>query len=249
MSEIRGVLQAPNDQELAFHKLEGRGPTLVWHCGAGADMQGSKAQALADWAARSGRAMVRFDYSGHGASSGRMERGTIGAWREEALCVLDELVEGPAILVGSSMGGWLACLVALARPERSKALVLLAPAVDFTSKLIWARLPSTARQAIRSEGIWWRPGEGGGRGLPVTRTLLEEGRRWSILPGPIAIRAPVRILQGGADQDVPAHHAAAVARALQSQDVVFTLIKDAGHRLSRPQDLARMIAAADEVSA
>jgi pimeloyl-ACP methyl ester carboxylesterase len=210
-------------------------------------MEGSKAVALADWAARKGRAYLRFDYFGHGQSSGAFEDGTIGRWRSDALSVIDQLTDGPLALVGSSMGGWLACLAALARPARVKALVLIAPAADFTEKLITPDLSAEARAALLKDGRWIRPAEYDDVGYAITARLLEEGRAWSILPGPVPIACPVRILQGGRDTDVPWRHALALAEAIQGEDVIFTLTKDGDHRLSRPQDLARMTAAVEEI--
>jgi pimeloyl-ACP methyl ester carboxylesterase len=232
---------------IAYRRTQGDGPTVVWLGGFHSDMEGSKAVALADWAARKGRAYLRFDYFGHGQSSGAFEDGTIGRWRGDALSVIDQLTDGPLTLVGSSMGGWLACLVALARPARVKSLVLIAPAADFTEKLITPDLSAEARAALLEDGRWIRPAEYDDVGYAITARLLEEGRAWSILPGPVPIACPVRILQGGRDTDVPWRHALALAEAIQGEDVIFTLIQDGDHRLSRPQDLARMTAAVEEI--
>ncbi|HTK35405.1 MAG TPA: alpha/beta hydrolase [Caulobacteraceae bacterium] len=239
-AETAGVLDRGGER-LAWRRMEGRGPTVVWLGGFRSDMTGTKAQVLADWAAGQGRAFLRFDYFAHGASSGDFTDATIGRWREDALAVIDTLTEGPLILVGSSMGGWIACLAALARPERVQALVLIAPAPDFTDKLMEPALPPQAKAALAREGVWMQPSQGGEAGYPITAAMLEDGRRWSVLPGPVAIAAPVRILQGGEDEAVPWRHALALAEALQSRDVVFTLVKDGDHRLSRPQDLERLI--------
>jgi hypothetical protein len=205
-------------------------------------MTGSKAQALADWATSEARDFLRFDYFGHGVSSGDFASGTISHWREDVLAVLDELTSGPVVLIGSSMGGWLACLAALARPERVKSMVLIAPAADFTDKLMQPSLGPEALLAIEQDGHWMRPSDYGDEGYPITKALIEDGCQWSILPGPVAIDCPVRILQGGQDPDVPWAHALALAQALMGPDVVFTLIRDGDHRLSRPQDIARLIA-------
>jgi pimeloyl-ACP methyl ester carboxylesterase len=209
-------------------------------------MTGSKAQALADWAASEGRDFLRFDYFGHGASSGDFKHGTISLWRDDALAVLDELTSGPVILIGSSMGGWLGCLAALARPERVASLVLIAPAADFTDKLMQPSLGPEALLAIEQAGFWLRPSDYGDEGYPITKALLDDGRQWSILPGPVQIACPVRILQGGQDPDVPWDHALSLAQALDGPDVVFTLIRDGDHRLSRPQDITRLIAVVSE---
>lgn len=245
MSEETGYLTRPDGERLAFRRIAGRGPTLVWLGGFKSDMAGTKARALADWAVAAGRAYVRFDYFGHGESSGDFAKGTITRWRDDALGVLSELVPGEAVLVGSSMGGWLACLAAMAAPERIRAMVLIAPAPDFTEKLMAPGIPPEGRADLERDGVWLRPSLYGDP-YPITRALLEDGARWSILPGPVPIEVPARILQGGADPDVPWVHALELAHALKGDDVVFTLIKDGDHRLSRPQDIARLISAAEE---
>jgi pimeloyl-ACP methyl ester carboxylesterase len=247
MSETRGFLERPDGERLAWRRVAGAGPTLVWLGGYRSDMTGTKAEALADWARENGRAYVRFDYFGHGESTGDFVQGTITRWREDALAVVDEMIDGPLVLVGSSMGGWIACLAALARPERIHSMVLIAPAPDFTSKLMPTRLPPEALEAIRDAGVWMQPSDYGDPN-PITRLLLEDGARWSVLDSAVPIEAPVRILQGGEDPDVPWRHALELAQAIKSRDVVFTLIKDGDHRLSRPQDIARLVAAVDEAA-
>ena len=247
MAETTGYLTRDDGARLAWKRVEGRGPTVVWLGGFKSDMAGTKAQALADWARASGRAYLRFDYFGHGISDGEFREGTISRWRADALAVLDHLVEGPVVLVGSSMGGWLACLVAMAAPARIAALVLVAPAADFTEKLMRPGLPPDGRAALARDGVWLRPSPYGEEPYPITRALLEDGARWSILDSEVPIEAPVRILQGGEDPDVPWRHALEMAQAIKGRDVVFTLIKDGDHRLSRPQDIARLIAAVEEL--
>ncbi|HSV04692.1 MAG TPA: alpha/beta hydrolase [Phenylobacterium sp.] len=247
MAEQAGYLTRDDGARLAWRKIDGRGAAVVWLGGFRSDMTGTKAQALAEWAQAAGRSYVRFDYFGHGASDGDFQQGTITRWRADALAVLEALVEGEAVLVGSSMGGWLACLAALAAPERIKAMVLVAPAPDFTEALMKPGLPPQGRAALEREGVWLRPSLYG-EPYPITRTLLEDGARWSILPGPVPIEVPVRILQGGEDPDVPWTHALELAQAIKGEDVVFTLVKDGDHRLSRPQDIARLIAAVGEVA-
>ena len=248
MTETRGFLERPDGERLAWRRVAGEGPTVVWLGGYRSDMAGTKAEALADWATTFGRGYLRFDYFGHGDSSGDfVEGGAITRWREDALAVIDELTEGPLVLVGSSMGGWIACLAAMARPERICALVLIAPAPDFTARLMPSTIPPEGLAAIQDAGVWLQPSPYGGPN-PITRRLLEDGARWSILDAPVPIEAPVRILQGGEDPDVPWRHALELAQALKSRDVVFTLIKDGDHRLSRPQDLARIVAAVGEVA-
>ena len=244
MGERSGKLDRTDGETLAWRRVDGEGPTVVWLGGFRSDMTGTKAQALADWADASGRTCLRFDYLGHGESSGDFQaKGTITRWREDALAVLDELSEGPLLLVGSSMGGWISCLVAMARPKRVAAMVLVAPAPDFTEKLMAPEIPPDGQAALAADGVWLRPSEYGDP-YPITRALLEDGARWSILGAePVPIAVPVRILQGGADPDVPWRHALELAQAMKGCDVVFSLIKDGDHRLSRPQDIARLLAA------
>jgi pimeloyl-ACP methyl ester carboxylesterase len=246
MSETSGFLTRPDGARLAWRRVAGQAPTVVWMGGFRSDMAGTKAQVLADWAQEAGRDYIRFDYFGHGESDGDFAHGDITRWRADSLAVLEELVEGEAVLVGSSMGGWLACLVAMAQPERVRALVLVAPAPDFTEKLMTPEIPPQGQADLADKGVWLRPSEYG-EPYPITRNLLEDGARWSILPGPVPVAAPVRILQGGADPDVPWRHALELAQACTSEDVVFSLIKDGDHRLSRTQDLARLVAAVSEL--
>ncbi|THD60110.1 alpha/beta hydrolase [Phenylobacterium sp.] len=248
MTEHVGFLARPDGETVAWRAVDGQGPAVVWLGGFRSDMTGTKAEALAGWAQAKGRAFLRFDYLGHGESSGDFQaKGTITRWREDALAVLDELVEGPAILVGSSMGGWIACLAAMARPQRVSAMALIAPAADFTEKLLAPEIPPDGRAALAADGVWMRPSEYGDP-YPITQALLEDGARWSILGSePVPIDVPVRILQGGVDPDVPWRHGLELANALSGQDITFTLIKDGDHRLSRPQDIARLIAAVEDL--
>ncbi len=248
MGEISGFLDRPGGARVAWRRVEGAGPTVVWLGGFKSDMTGTKAEAIADWAAATGRDYVRFDYFGHGASSGAFRDGTVTGWRADALAVIDDLTQGDVVLVGSSMGGWLACLAAMVRPERVKALVLIAPAPDFTEKLMTPEIPSEGHAALAADGVWLRPSEYG-EPYPITRALLEDGARWSILGGaPIPIDVPVRILQGGQDPDVPWRHALELANTLKGDDVVFSLIRDGDHRLSRPKDIARLIGTLEDVT-
>jgi pimeloyl-ACP methyl ester carboxylesterase len=247
MRETSGFLERPGGERLAWRRVAGSGPTVVWLGGFRSDMAGTKAQALADWALAEGRSYLRFDYFAHGESSGDFAQGTITRWREDALAVLDELVAGPAVLVGSSMGGWIACLSALARPAQVVGLALIAPAPDFTEKLMGPEIPPEGLADLAAHGVWQRPSLYGDP-YPITRNLLEDGARWSILDAEVPIEAPVRVLQGGADPDVPWRHALELANAIKSRDLVFTLIKDGDHRLSRPQDIERLIAAVAELA-
>lgn len=246
MQETSGHLEREPGVKLAWRAVEGRGPTVVWLGGFRSDMTGTKAQALADQAVATGRAFLRFDYSGHGESGGDFTDGTIGSWRADALAMIDRLTAGDLILVGSSMGGWLACLCALARPDRVKGLVLVAPAADFPQALMVPEMTAGDRAALDRDGVWMRPSEYGDP-YPIARRFLEESAAWNLLPGPVAIDLPVRILQGGADPDVPWRHALALAEALSARDLVFSLVRDGDHRLSRPQDIDRLLAFVDEL--
>lgn len=246
MTEDAGRLLQPDGETLAWRRVAGAGPTVVWLGGFRSDMSGTKAQALADWAQARGHSFVRFDYFGHGESSGAFEAGTISRWRTDALAVIEALTEGPVVLIGSSMGGWIASLLALVKPERVAGLLLIAPAPDFTEKLMAPEMTATDREDMDRTGVWLRPSDYGDP-YPITRQLLEDGATWSILPGPVAINCPVRILQGGADPDVPWRHALALAEAITGDDVVFSLIRDGDHRLSRPQDIERLLATLDEL--
>ncbi|MGF1463272.1 MAG: alpha/beta hydrolase [Maricaulaceae bacterium] len=233
-------LLTPAGHRLAYAQSPGAGPGVVWLGGFRSDMTGSKATFLHQALAEAGRGFLRFDYFGHGASEGAFEDGTISIWREDALAVLDALCDGPQILVGSSMGAWIALLAALARPETVKALVLIAPAPDFTETLMWARFSPQVKSEILQTGAWLRPSDYDPAGYPITRALIEDGRRHLLLGRPIPIAAPVRILQGAADEDVPMAHALRLLDDLTSEDVIATVIKGGDHRLSAPADLERL---------
>jgi pimeloyl-ACP methyl ester carboxylesterase len=238
---------------IAVRARDGDSPGLFWLGGFKSDMAGTKALALDAWAAERGRACVRFDYSGHGISGGEFTDGTIGRWLEESLAVFDAFCEGPQIVVGSSMGGWIALLLARAISRRASSratlagLVLIAPAPDFTEELMWKAFPPEVRHTIETEGAWLQPSDYGDP-YPITRKLIEDGRNHLLLGGSISTGCPVRILQGAQDLDVPWRHAFALTERLPSDDVVLTMIRDGDHRLSRPQDIARILAAVAEFS-
>lgn len=243
----------PAARAIAVRTRDGGGPGLFWMGGFKSDMKGTKAAALDDWAKAQGRAMVRFDYSGHGESGGAFDDGTIGRWLEESLAVFDTCCRGPQVVIGSSMGGWLALLLmrALAgrpaRPEASIAgLVLIAPAVDFTEELMWKRFPASIRDEIEQKGFWLRPSAYSEEPYPITRALIEDGRQHLLLGGMIESGCPVRILQGVQDPDVPWQHTVELTARFARDDVVLTLVKDGDHRLSRPEDIERLIAAVAE---
>jgi pimeloyl-ACP methyl ester carboxylesterase len=235
-------LSRPDGETLAYRKREGAGPTVVFLGGFKSDMTGTKATALDACAAATGRAYLRFDYFGHGASSGAFTEGTIGRWIDDALAAIDALTEGPLVLVGSSMGGWIATHVALARPARVAGLVTVAAAPDFTERLIWGGLDQAARAALVREGVRHEPSAYDHDPYPLTWTLVEEGRRHLLLGGPVGIDIPVRLHHGLADADVPWTLSVELAERLTSADVVVTLVKGGDHRLSGGADLARLVA-------
>ena len=217
------------------------GPTgLTWLGGFKSDMTGTKATALADWAKRARRHFLRFDYFAHGASSGTFTEGTIGRWHEDALAMIDEKAVGPQILIGSSMGGWVALLTALARPERVRGLVLIAPAPDFTEALMWEGFPAEVKEMLQRDGVYRQPSEYDEEPYEISMKLIEEGRNHLLLGKSIPITCPVRILQGMKDEDVPWNHAMRLVEMLESTDVTITLSKSGDHRLSTPADIERL---------
>jgi pimeloyl-ACP methyl ester carboxylesterase len=239
-------------RRIAVRARTGSAPGLFWLGGFNSDMRGTKAIALDAWAAERNRACVRFDYSGHGESGGAFVDGTIGRWLEETVAVFERFCAGPQVVIGSSMGGWMALLLAREMAQRPAGraslagLVLIAPAPDFTEELMWKGFSPEARHQIETNGGWLRP-SAYGEPYPITRALIEEGRNHLLLGGSIDVGCPVRILQGAQDPDVPWQHAFALAHRLPADDVVLTVIQDGDHRLSRPQDIARIIAAVAEI--
>lgn len=235
-------LERPDGQTLAYLKraAKANAPGILWLSGFKSEMTGTKAAALDAWAERTGRGYTRFDYFGHGASSGDFRHGTISRWREDALAVLDKVTNGPQLLVGSSMGAWIALLAALARPKRVAGLMLIAPATDFTEALLWEHLPEKARRDIETNGEWLRPSAYDLDPYPITRTLIEDGRKHLLLGRSIPVRVPVHILQGLDDPDVPWPHALALVDKLESADVALELVKGGDHRLSTPPEIARL---------
>ena len=234
---VNDALHRDGEERLAYFRRGGSSPGIVWLGGFKSEMTATKASALDDWSARAGHAFVRFDYFGHGASSGDFRHGTITRWRDDALAIIDELTTGRQILVGSSMGAWLALLAALARPQRLAALLLIAPAVDFTQSLLWNRLDANMQEEILTKGEWLRPTIYGSEPYPITRTLIEDGRKHLLLGRAINLSCPIRIVQGMEDPDVPWMHAVKLVEAL-GPDTHLTLVKNGDHRLSKPHELA-----------
>src|SRR6516165_12042620 len=251
--EFMDIGSGPDQRAIAVVAQAGEAPGIFWLSGFKSDMRGIKAQALAAWALKSNRACVRFDYSGHGQSAGEFLDGTISRWLEESLAVFERFCRGPQVVIGSSMGGWIALLLArevARRPNDTSiaGLVLIAPAPDFTEELMWKSFSPEIREEIDSKGVWFRPSQyGDGTPYPITRALIEEGRNHLLLGSSIDVGCPVHILQGARDPDVPWRHAFALVQRLPAEDVVLTMIQDGDHRLSRPQDIARIIAAVSEM--
>ena len=224
----------------------GKAPAIVWLGGFKSDMTSTKAAALDVWAEANGHACLRFDYSGHGVSGGDFRDGTIGQWLDEAVAMIEAFGGPRPVLVGSSMGGWLALLATLrlkaaGSPHHPSGLVLIAPAVDFTETLMWAQFPQEIRRQIEETGVWLRQSEYSDDPYPVTRTLIEDGRRHLLYGKPFHLGCPVHILQGGQDPDVPAAHVMQLVEHLPQDRVTMTLIPDGNHRLSRDEDIAKLV--------
>lgn len=239
---------------IAVRRRAGCAPGVCWLGGYRSDMRGTKAQALDEWAARTGHACVRHDYSGHGESGGAFAEGTISTWLAESLAVFDAASEGPQVLVGSSMGAWIALrmvqeLAKSGAAQRVAGLVLLAPAPDFTTDLVEPTLTEAQTRDLDLKGYFEEPSEYGPDPYIYTRKLIEDGRANRVLTGPIDTYCPVHVLQGMADPDVPYTHALKLVGLLPSDDVTLSLIPGGDHRLSRPQDLAMMIQAVESVIA
>jgi len=241
-------LTLPDGASIAYHAMRGKSPGVLFLSGFKSDMTGTKASALAAWCAVQGRAFLRFDYLGHGRSSGIFTDGTIGTWRDNALAVLDRLTEGPQVLVGSSLGGWLMTLVALARPDRVAGLVGIAAAPDFTEDLMWAAFDEKTRAQLVQTGRIDLASDYEPESYPITLRLIEEARRHLLLRGPIELRRPVRLLHGMADKEVPWQTSIKLACQIDGGDVVVLLIMDGEHRLSRPSELERLCAVIAELA-
>jgi pimeloyl-ACP methyl ester carboxylesterase len=246
------TLSLPDGTRIAYRRLAARAgdarPGIVFLSGFASDMTGTKGTALAAWAKERGQALLRFDYSGHGQSSGAFRDGTVGRWTADALAAIDRLTEGPQLLVGSSMGGWIMLLAALARRERVAGLVGIAAAPDFTEDLMWAKMSSETRVRLLADGVIHQPSQYQDAPLEISRALIEDGRRHLLLRAPIDMRCAVRLLHGMADPDVPWQTSARLAERLTGDDVTVTMIKDGAHRLSRQEDLQRIFAAVAELS-
>jgi pimeloyl-ACP methyl ester carboxylesterase len=243
------TLARPLGATIAYRRFAGTGPGIVFLGGFRSDMTGTKALFLEDYCRRQGRAYLRFDYFAHGQSSGDFAEGTISRWRDDAVAVIDSLTEGPQVLVGSSMGGWIMVLAALARPERVAALVGIAAAPDFTADLLPRRLSDAQRRELQKHGRVVLASPYDPAGYLYTKALVEDGNRNLVLRGDIALACPVRLLHGMADESVPWRQSLMLAERLASADVVVSLVKDGDHRLSRDEDLARLARLLDALAA
>jgi pimeloyl-ACP methyl ester carboxylesterase len=241
-------LQRPDGNSVAFARTEGREPTVVFLGGFRSDMTGTKAMALEEWAQRTGRAYLRFDYLGHGQSSGRFEDGTIGRWLDDSLTVIDAKTSGKLVLVGSSMGGWLSLLVALKRTERLAGLVLIAAAPDFTERMLLKGLSAEDRAILQRDGRLERPSQYSPEPSVFTWKLIEEGRHHLVLDKKLSLPCPVRLLHGQSDPDVPWEYSLQIAQHLDAPEVITTFVKGGDHRLSTPSDIARLVATVEELA-
>lgn len=237
-------------RQIAVRRRAGEGPPLVWLGGFRSDMGATKAMTLDAWAKRQGRPLVRFDYTGHGESTGVFAEATISTWLADAQAVVAAYAPENPILVGSSMGGWIACLVACARAGNRRTapsgLVLIAPALDFTQSLLWDRFTPEIRAQIERDGAWLRPSAYDPTPVPITHALIQDGQRHCLLRANFDPGCPVHILQGMDDPDVPYTHTLRVVERLPKAGTLLTLIADGDHRLSRPQDLQRLLTTVTE---
>ena len=235
------ILTREDGATIAYRRSAGKAPGVVFLGGFMSDMTGTKARTLHEFCAARGQAFLRFDYFGHGASSGAFADATVGRWKDDALAALDRLTDEPQVLVGSSIGGWLMLLAALARPQRVAALVGIAAAPDATEALMWRRFPESVRTTILTAGAMRIPSDYSPEGYLITRALIEDGRRHLLPERDIGIACPVRLLHGMADPEVPWQTSIDLASRLRAADVQVTLVKDGDHRLSRPSDLALLL--------
>ena len=241
-------LQRGDGNTVAYATIPGRAPTVVFLGGFRSDMTGTKAVALEAWAENRGQAFLRFDYLGHGQSSGRFEDGTIGRWLDDSLAAIDQLTTDKLVLVGSSMGGWLSLLAARARPERLAGLVLIAAAPDFTERMLLKGLSAEDRTTLQRDGRLERPSQYSPEPSVFTWKLIEEGRNHLLLDKPLSLPCPVRLLHGQSDPDVPWEYSLQIAQHLDAPEVITTFIKGGDHRLSTPADIARLIATVSELA-
>ena len=234
-------IKVKDEKQIAYSSHEGRSPGVMFLGGFLSNMEGTKACSLELHCRAVGRSFVKFDYMGHGSSSGDFNEGTIGSWTDDAIAVLDQVAKGPQVLVGSSMGGWISLLCALARPKEIYGIVCVASAPDFTEDLIWNQLSESQQEEIYKEGILHLNSEYSEEPYVITRDLIEEGRKHLLLDSDISLRCPLRLIHGMKDLDVPWSYSEKLLDSFEGENVNLTLVKDGDHRLSRPQDIKLLI--------
>ena len=241
------ILARDDGGTIAYRQIDGKSPCVIFLGGFMSDMAGTKAIELENHCRSVGQAFLRFDYRGHGESSGNFEDATISDWVSDALFVIDTCTKGPLILVGSSMGGWIMLLAALARSERISGLVGIAAAPDFTRDLMWDRFSEKTKQILESEGVYYEESEYGSDPYTVTMKLIVDGQKHLLLDRPIHLNCPMRLLHGMEDCSVPWMTASRLAKKMQSEDIRILLLKDGDHRLSRDQDIVCLKLMLDEI--
>ncbi|MEH6404880.1 MAG: alpha/beta hydrolase [Sneathiella sp.] len=244
--DLPDMLERPDGHSIAYHHIPGDAPGVIFCSGFMSDMEGTKAVALEQALYDLGRSYTRFDYLGHGQSTGLFKDGTISRWTDDALAILDECTAGPQVVVGSSMGGWIGMRMALLRPDRVKGFVGIAAAPDFTTRME-ADMPEEALKLLESQGYWEQPSEYSDEPYIITKKLIEDGRRNFVLGGVIDINCPVHLLQGMKDDSVPWQTALTIQEQVATEDVVVSLVKGGDHRLSEPEDLNRLLIAVERM--
>lgn len=245
--ELLQFLDTPDGEKIAYKMSEGHGPAIIWCGGLKSDMEGSKATHLHEWAIKRRQNFIRFDYFGHGSSSGEFTEGTISRWAKDISFVRDKLTDGSVVLIGSSMGGWASMLSAIWEPQNLKGLVLINPAPDFTEKLTAAKWTEAQIKQLEDDGVVYEP-SGYEEPYAYSKILMDDGRANQILDTSIPISCPIRILQGGDDKVVPWQHSRLILDQVTSQDVTYNLVKGGDHSLSRPQDLIHIQQAINEIT-
>jgi len=240
-------LETADGARLGYCKVSGKAPTVVFLGGFRSDMTGNKARAIESWCRQRGQAFLRFDYQAHGVSSGVFEECSVGTWSTDAANVIDAVTEGPLVLVGSSMGGWIMSLLARARPERIAGLVGIAVAPNFTSEIMWPAMDETTRQKLMTDGVIRVPSAYDDEPYPITKNMIDDGLKHDVLGEVIPVDCPVRLIHGLEDPDVPWEMSLKLSKSIRSSDVVVSLVKDGDHRLSKPHELAQMLGLIDEV--
>ncbi len=240
MTKKPKYIKTPEGRRIAYHKTEGRQPTVIFCGGYMSDMEGTKAIFLEKTCAELGLSYIRFDYSGHGKSPGKFEEGTIGNWKDDALAVVEQLTENDVVVVGSSMGGWIGLLLTIALGKRVKAFIGIAAAPDFTRELMWDKYSPSIKQILKTDGIYLEPSDYSDEPYKVSYGLIQDGENHIILNKPIKIDCPIRLFHGLKDNDVPSEYSMRISEKVTSDDVIISFNKAGDHRLSSPEDLERL---------